>query len=257
MSLFQKFGEYYDLIYREAVNYEGECDFVERVLKTCCKEKARKILDLGCGTGSHALIFAQRGYEVTGIDVSDVMIRRARKKARETNLRADFLVQDMRAIKLTEKFDCVICLFGGFGYLLTYADLMKLFFDLIHCLKEHGLFIFEFWNVEGLKPTPYRSWLKRQEANISLYRMTESNFNPETNILTIDMHFVVIHDEKSVDVFEEKHPIKCYTIAEMQHYLNDNGFELLSVYNWDTENKMEFKEPEKNTFRLLVVAKPK
>lgn len=257
MGLFQKFGEYYDLIYREVMDYEGECNFVEKVFKTFCKEKPRKILDLGCGTGSHALILAQRGYEVTGIDLSNVMIERAKKKAEEANIEADFMVEDMRTIKLTEKFDCVICMFGGFGYLLTYADLMKLFSGLRRHLKERGLFIFEFWNVGGLKPSPYRTWLKRQEKNLTLYRMTESNFSPETNILTIDMHFIVIHNGKSVDIFEEKHPIRFYTIAEMRRYLGDNKFELLSIYNWDTENKIQFKEPENHTFRIMVIARSK
>ncbi|MFB0501460.1 MAG: class I SAM-dependent methyltransferase [Candidatus Bathyarchaeia archaeon] len=257
MGLFQKFGKYYDLIYREVVDYEGECNFIEKVFKSFFEEKPRKILDLGCGTGSHALILAQRGYEVTGIDLSNVMIERAKKKAEEANIKADFLVQDIRTIELTEKFDCAICMFGGFGYLLTYADLVKLFSGLTRHLKERGLFIFEFWNVGGLKPSPYRTWLKRQEKNLTLYRMTESNFSPETNILTIDMHFIVIHNGKSVDIFEEKHPIRCYTIAEMRRYLGDNKFELLSFYNWDTENKMRFKEPENRTFQIMVIARSK
>lgn len=257
LGLFQKFGKYYDLIYREVVDYEGECNFIEKVFKSFFEEKPRKILDLGCGTGSHALILAQRGYEVTGIDLSNVMIERAKKKAEEANIKADFLVQDIRTIELTEKFDCAICMFGGFGYLLTYADLVKLFSGLTRHLKERGLFIFEFWNVGGLKPSPYRTWLKRQEKNLTLYRMTESNFSPETNILTIDMHFIVIHNGKSVDIFEEKHPIRCYTIAEMRRYLGDNKFELLSFYNWDTENKMQFKEPENHTFQIMVIARSK
>jgi len=255
--VYQKFGEYYDLIYGEFLDYEGECNFVEKVFETFCEEKPRKILDLGCGTGSHALVLAQRGYEVTGIDLSSVMIDRAKKKAEEANVKADFSVQDIRSIRLSEKFDCAICMFGGFGYLIDYADVMKHFSSLKRHLKEGGPFIFEFWNVGGIKPSPYRTWLKRQEKNMTLYRMTESNFNPETGILTIDMHFVVIHNGESAEIFDEKHLIRCYTIAEMQHCLTENEFELLSVYNWNTENKMEFKEPEKDTFRIMAVARSK
>lgn len=257
MELFQKFGEYYDLIYLDAVDYEKECDFIEKIFKTCCRKQPKKILDLGCGTGSHALILAQRGYEVTGTDISNVMLEKARKKAKESNIKASFFVQDMKAIKLNEKFDCAICMFGGFDYLLTYEDLTKLFSSLTHHLNEHGLFVFEFWNIGGLEPTPYRTWLKRQGKNMVLYRMTESNFSPETSILTIDMHFVVVCNRKSVDTFDEKHPMRCYTTNQIQHYLDDNGFELLSIYNWDTENKAEFQEPEKDTFRILAVVRLK
>jgi len=257
LGLFQKFGEYYDLIYLDAVDYKGECDFIEKIFKTLSREQPKKILDLGCGTGSHSLILAQRGYEVTGTDISPVMIEGAKKKSKEINIEANFLVQDMRAAKLNERFDCAICMFGGFGYLLTHTDLVELFSSLTDHLREDGLFIFEFWNIGGLKPSPYRTWLKRQKKDTTLYRMTESNFSSETSILTIDMHFVVIHNRESVDVFDEKHPIRCYTTDEIRHYLNDNGFELLSIYNWDTENKAEFQEPEKDTFRILAVARLK
>lgn len=256
LSLFQKFGEYYDLIYHGFVDYEDECRLIEKAFKKFYEGKPRKILDLGCGTGSHALILAQHGYQVTGIDRSNTMIERAKRRAEEANIKADFFVQDMRAIKLTEKFDCAICMFGGFGYLLTHADLVKLFSSLTDRLHEHGLFIFEFWNVGGLKPSPYRDWLKREEKNITLYRMTESNFSPETNVLTIDMHFVVVRNGELVDIFEEKHPIRCYTIAEMRQNLENSKFNFVSAYNWDTPKK-EFKELPIDAFRILVVARSK
>lgn len=256
LSVFQKFGEYYDLIYSEFPDYKAECDFIEKVAEKFFEEKPRRILDLGCGTGSHALILAKRGYQVTGIDQSDVVIQRAKEKAREEKIKAHFFVQDMREFKLQGKFDCAICMFGGFGYLLTYSDLERLFFNLAHHLNENGVFMFECWSVGGLKPTPYRSWLKRQDKNVTLYRMSESNFDNETNILDIDMDFVVTDDKTVVDIFDEKHQIRCYTIAEMQHYVNKNEYELLAVYNWDTENKTELKEPKKDTFRIMAIVKP-
>ncbi len=256
MSVFQKFGEYYDLMYSEFPDYKAECDFIEKVTEKFCEDKPRRILDLGCGTGSHALILANRGYQVTGIDQSDVVIEKAKEKAKEAKIKAYFFVQDMREIKLKDKFDCAICMFGGFGYLLTNNDLTRLFNGLARHLNEDGLFLFEFWSVGGLKPTPHKSWMKRQGENVTLYRMSESNFNSETNNLDIDMHVIVLQNERLVDDFMERHSIRCYTLAEMQHYLNENDFELISAYDWDIENKVGFKKPEKNTFRIMAVAKP-
>ena len=100
MSVFQKLGEYYDLIYSEFPDYKAECDFIEKTAKKFSEEKPRRILDLGCGTGSHALILAKRGYQVTGIDQSDSVIRRAKERAKELKIKAHFFVQDMREIKL-------------------------------------------------------------------------------------------------------------------------------------------------------------
>jgi 2-polyprenyl-3-methyl-5-hydroxy-6-metoxy-1,4-benzoquinol methylase len=66
LGIFNKFGEYYDLTYRETMDYKKDCDILESIFKGF-KMKQKSILDLGCGTGSHALILARRGYSVAGI----------------------------------------------------------------------------------------------------------------------------------------------------------------------------------------------
>ena len=67
------------------------------------------ILDAGCGTGEHALFFAERGNGVTGIDYVEEAIRRAKHKAAERGLSATFLVMDALALaKLAQRFDNVI-----------------------------------------------------------------------------------------------------------------------------------------------------
>lgn len=185
---YKKLGWYYDLIYSNVVNYKGECDALEEIFRKFCLEEPRDILDVGCGTGSHAVILAQRGYKVCGIDISEVMIQKAKEKAERIGVEVEFKVQDMRRINLYKRFDCAICMFGGFCYLLSYDDLTRLFYGLKEHLKKDGLFIFEFWNVGGLKESPYKTWLRRQNETLTLYRMSESNFNPETNILAVNMH---------------------------------------------------------------------
>jgi cyclopropane fatty-acyl-phospholipid synthase-like methyltransferase len=76
------------------------------------------VLDVGCGTGENALFFASRGHKVTGIDLLEEPITRARRKATERGLSATFLVMDALALKdLPEVFDSVIDsgLFHVFG----------------------------------------------------------------------------------------------------------------------------------------------
>lgn len=255
MDIFEKFGEYYDLIYQGVVNYEKECDVLEKIFVEFHRRKLKTILDVGCGTGSHALILSKRGYSVTGIDVSNTMIGKAKRKAEKENVEAEFFVQDMRNMKLDRKFDCAICMFGGFGYILTREDLVQVFSGLKEHLNKDSLFIFEFWDIGGLKPSPYKSWMKTQDESVTLYRFSESNFDPQTNILGIDMHFIAMHKDKLVETFSETHKIRCYTLVEMQQYLNNNGFKLLSAYDWDAKDETGLKMPRKETFRTLAIAK--
>jgi cyclopropane fatty-acyl-phospholipid synthase-like methyltransferase len=53
------------------------------------------VLDVGCGTGENALYLAARGFEVTGVDVVEIAVRAARRKARARRLPADFRVHDV------------------------------------------------------------------------------------------------------------------------------------------------------------------
>jgi SAM-dependent methyltransferase len=255
MSIYEKFGDYYDLIYQGTENYEKECDALEKNFAKLCQRKPKSILDVGCGTGSHSVILSKRGYNVTGIDISKTMIKKAKEKAKKEKVKTEFFVQDMQNIKLNKKFDCAICIFGGFGYILKYEDLVNALSGLRQHLNKDCLFIFEFWNVGGIRPSPYQSWMKTQDENVTLYRLSESNFDPQTNVLNIDFHFILIRKDKLVETFNETHKIKCYTLVEIRKYLEDNDFKLISARDWDGKNETEFKTPRKETFRILAIAK--
>jgi len=72
---FQKeYAEAYDFLYQDK-NYSSECDLIEEIFRKFAPGKIRTILDLGCGTGSHAIPLAQRGYRVTGVDLAENMLQ--------------------------------------------------------------------------------------------------------------------------------------------------------------------------------------
>jgi SAM-dependent methyltransferase len=255
LRIFQRFGEYYDLIYQKLVDYEKDCTMLEDIFEKFSRKKPRSVLDVACGTGSHALILSRRGYSVAGIDISRVMINKAKKKAKEQRSKAEFHVQDMRNFKLNKKYDCTVCMFGGFGYILTGEDLARAFSSVRNHLVKNGLFAFEFWSVGGVRPTPYQRWDRFQGANLAVYRLAESNFDPQTNILNLDMNFIVVHEDKLAETFSELHKIRCYTLAEIREHLEGNGFDYVNAYDRDARDETELKAPRRETFRILVVAK--
>jgi len=85
------------------------------------------VLDIGCGTGEHALFFAGEGYEAWGIDSAPLAIQKAQKKAGERGLPVHFLVMDIRDLSLLDrKFDTVTD--SGFFHTLSDED-RKVFVD--------------------------------------------------------------------------------------------------------------------------------
>jgi cyclopropane fatty-acyl-phospholipid synthase-like methyltransferase len=68
-------------------------------------ELIEPVLDNGCGSGEHALLAATMGLEVTGVDISQLAVERARAKARQRGLQAEFLVGDVLELERIERLD--------------------------------------------------------------------------------------------------------------------------------------------------------
>ena len=145
--------KYYDLFNKDK-NYTKEVDFLEQVFnKFSNKNKIKKILDLGCGTGLHTKELIKRGYEVVGLDLSKEMIEIAKQRNPSTN----FYVSDMSNFNIydkensgNEKFDAIICMFSVLGYLTENSQLENFFKSCKNHLKENGLLILDVWNGLGV-----------------------------------------------------------------------------------------------------------
>jgi SAM-dependent methyltransferase len=212
------------------------------------------VLDITCGTGNYSLILSRKGFDVTGLDLSEDMINVARRKAKKANIDIDFVVQDMRNISLDRKYDCAICMFTAFPYLQTYDDIEKALISVKKHLVKDGVFVFDFVNIGGLKPMPYKSWTKVHDQRGTLYRLNENRFDSKTNVLEFPFQYILIAPDGSAETFEEVHRLRCMSYPEIQKYLGMNEFELLAAYNWDGD-KAALKDFQQNTFRILAVTK--
>ncbi|MCK4831249.1 MAG: class I SAM-dependent methyltransferase, partial [Anaerolineales bacterium] len=90
-ELYESFENYDQEPYTQ--NTQAEVDFIERVIG---RHRSRRILDVGCGTGRHALELARRGHQVVGIDLSEEMLAKGRVAAAEENLDLAFIARDAR-----------------------------------------------------------------------------------------------------------------------------------------------------------------
>lgn len=126
----------------------GECDFIEQEIN---RDKSIKIIDVGCGTGRHAIELAKRGYQVMGIDLSESQLKRAREKAKEQGVKIDFERHDARNLPFKGDFDLAIMLCeGGFSLMETDEMNFEILKNATKSLKNNGKFIFTTLN--GLFP---------------------------------------------------------------------------------------------------------
>ena len=243
----KNYAYYYDLFYNDKP-YTQECDFVEKLIQRFSKTKGetmqKTILDLGCGTGRHAMILAQRGYQVVGTDFSAEMIALAKKRACDAGVSVDFHVMAMQETQLNKKFDVIVGLFHVFGYLTDYKEIEKM----LHRTKEHmhndSLLILDFWNGEMvLKDTwPQKVRIFSEIVDgipTRIMRFSFTKLDTTKNIAEVRFQTLVLEkhakpgvpstQETVTNEFEETHYMRYFFPEEIKNYLQAHGFEVLYV----------------------------
>ena len=119
---------------------------LEKILKT---HHVSTVLDLTCGTGTQVFWLTEAGFKVMGSDINEKMLKIAKQKARQKNVKIKLLRGDCRNIYLGE-FDAVITIFNAIGH-LTQKDFQETIENVNRNLKTGGLYIFDIFNSDYLK----------------------------------------------------------------------------------------------------------
>ncbi len=235
MSTFNVYSRYYDLLYKDK-NYKAESEYVLQSLQRFSSRPLKNLLELGCGSGSHALHFCKNGCQVTGIERSQEMVNAALAKKIKS---FKPLVGDITDFELSRKFDAAVSLFHVVSYLTQNKDLISCFYATQKHLKKGGLFLFDIWYSPAVYYFKPETRIKRMEDDaISVTRIAESVVHSSTN--TVDVHFEVMVTEKKsglVQTITEKHPMRHFSLPEIEMLANYSGFELLCAEEFLTRNQ--------------------
>ena len=192
---------------------------VKWMIKEYLRDPDMKILDVGCGTGRHAISLATKGYEnITAIDLSRSMINAAKEVARKKNVQVDFRVCDARELPFINEFEAALCLCeGAFGLLENDDENYKVLKVVHRSLRTHGIFIL---------------------TALNLFR--DDKHDP----MTSRSHF----EEEIVKKDGQKKTIKCsdrsYTFSELKWVLEQHGFKVLLGANPFSNEKISYGSME-------------
>ena len=245
-SLFENYAQTYD---NENFTHGtiGECDFIEKELAF---DKSLKILDVGCGTGRHAIELSKRGYQVTGVDLSETQLKRAREKAEAAGLSIDFLCQDARNLPFDGEFDAAIMLCeGGFSLMETDEMNYEILKNVTKSLKPRAKFIFTTLN--GLFPL-YHSVDEFHASSVE-----EGNSvckNNSFDFMTFRCYDIVeFEDDDGI-----KHTLDCneryYVPCEITWLLKSLGYDTIDIFGarlgtFSREHKLMTED-----YEMLVIA---
>ena len=197
-ELFEEMGiEYEDYPFTQ--NTENEVNWM---VKEYLSNPEMKILDVGCGTGRHAISLATKGYKnIIGIDLSPSMISVAKKVAQEKSVPVDFSVCDARELPFEDEFDAALCLCeGAFGLLENDTENYKVLKAVHRSLKKGGIFIL---------------------TTLNLFR--DAEFDPMTCRVSTEMEIARKDGQKKLINCSDR----SYSFPELKWVLEQLGFEVI------------------------------
>lgn len=250
-ALGKDYAELYDVVYQNK-DYSAECDILERLFKKYLTKPVRAIIDLGCGTGNHAIPLASRGYSVVGIDRSGDMLKRAKLKARQKGLRISFKKSDIKKLKLNQVFDAALMMFAVLGYQVENNDALAA----LKCARSHvhkgGLFITDFWYGPAvLAQRPGERIRTIKVKGKTILRTSSGDLDIKHKICKVKIQTLEIHKNKIAQRIKEEHSMRFFFNRELEILLKKAGFKLIRIGAFPDFDL----EPDENTWNVLMVAR--
>jgi len=238
------FGEDYLRIYTPLLTPERTEEEVAHIVERLGLPPGSKILDLCCGHGRHSILLAQRGYQVTGLDLSQVFLERARADAEKAGVSVRWVHSDMRRIPFEAEFDAVINMFTAFGYLENQWEDRKVLHQVHKALKPGGLFLLDTVNRESVmrRFMPYD--ISRHDNGLIV--LQERRFN----LLTSRMEVNVTLIEPDGSRREYSYSLRFYTLTELAQMLGAAGLWLEECYG-----DLDGSELTLNSRRMVLLAR--
>ena len=245
----EKYSNLYDSIYRDK-DYSGEVDFLEQIFDKYYDGKVKTVLDLACGTANHVIELARRGYEATGVDASNHMLRIGREKMDREGLGSEFHGAAMQSFWLDGNYDVGICMFNSFGYLLHRNERERAVLCIGPRLEKHGLLILDVWNAsagEHYEPLRVKTV---DDGDRKIVRISTTRKRKQYYTVDFDLY---VSEGAEIDIFGEHHAIMAFYPTEIGRLLEKNGFDVLEICPF-----MSLGKPLSNDdWNMTVVARKK
>ena len=227
------------------VDYGAVVDFYFEILK---KEglNPRTAVDLACGTGSVSVLLAQKGLQVTGVDMSEEMLCEAFQKAQDLENRPVFICQKLQQLRLLRGVDLAVCALDSLDYITDPADCQEAIRRVYKALNPGGCFIFDVNTPEKLRAMDGQVFLDEDE---DVYCVWRGEFDEKTNICSYAMDLFQREGDSWRRSYEE-HLEYAYTQQQLKDYLKAAGFTSIAVYA-----DRRFEAPAPGEQRIYIKAR--
>ncbi len=229
---------FYHILYNQRNDAEAEY-LIDNLSAYLAPAADSKILDIACGRGRHAVYLNKKGYEVTGIDLSEQNIRFAKQFESKS---LHFYVHDMRKLSYINYFDYAFNLFTSFGYFDQEIDHVNALMAFRKALKPNGIFVLDYFNTTKIIQNLTQQEIKTIEG-------IEFHISKFVANGKINKHINFEHKDKSY-AFEEQ--VQAFQLADFERMLTKAGFRIKAKFG---DYSLREFNAEKSDRLLLICEK--
>jgi SAM-dependent methyltransferase len=226
-----QYADQYDRLYAQK-NYRLECDLIESAATRFASARPTTILDVGCGTGQHAIELATRGYRLTGVDLSSAMLEHAQSKSAclPAATRPRWLQGDARNFDGGATYDMAIMMFAVVGYLTTNAQVVEGLRNIRRHVASGGIFACDFWYGPAVltdRPTDRVRTMPTEFGEV--IRTTRTELNIVEHTADVTFRLLETRGKQLLSDTTEIHRMRYFFPQEFALLLASAGFELLNL----------------------------
>lgn len=182
----------------------------------------RRAADCACGTGALTMRLAERGISVTGLDISEDMLRAAGENARKRGLNIPFVRQDMKTLSLHRRVDAVFCACDGVNYLIKPEDCAQFFRAAFDALRAGGGLFFDVSSAWKLR-TALGDRLLGGDGEQAAY-LWQNHFDEKKRVVQMDLSVFIKQENGLYARCDETHFQRAYETDELLAMLSEAGF---------------------------------
>lgn len=242
--------QHFALLYDELMMDAPYDNWLQLVMKNIKKygNGGKRLLDLGCGTGTLSIPLSIQGYNVTGIDLSEEMLAIAQTKSMEAGVQISFFQQDMKELEGFEPFDVIGIFCDSLNYLRTEQDVEDTFKNIYDHLIPGGILLFDVHSIYKIESIFIDQTYFSNEEEISYIWNCTRGEQPHS--VEHDLTFFVKENDYSYYRYDEVHYQRTFEIDTYRQWLENAGFEIMEVSADFTEEK-----PTDKSERIFFTAK--
>ncbi len=238
---YRQLAKLYDFLMEDAP-YDQWVDFTEQFVNKKLAKNQTKILDLGCGTGQVTWRLAEKGYQLTGVDLSADMLTEASSLALEKNLNIQWLQQDITELAGLVGYDIVTSYCDVINYITDQEKLASALQRIYHSLNEDGVFLFDVHSMNHVKNEMVDQLFSEVYDDLAyIWFCYPGDHEGE---MTHELTFF-LKEAGHYQRFEEFHHQRTHPIATYLKMLNDAGFKDIQLFaDFQTEPITDYNTEE-------------